>query len=181
MAAYIDLNPLRAGLVEDPKDYRWCGYAEAVSGSKRVRRGLCRALGLPIDDWESPDRKKLGGRVLYRRLLLTDGMESEEERMMKDQEGKAQLVRVRKRKGFDRKVALDQLEKGGNLSRDELLRCRVKYFSDGLVIGDREFVEAAFEERREWFGKKRMSGAQRIPVKGGEICSLRDLRTQALE
>ena len=26
MAAYIDLNPVRAGLVEDPKDYRFCGY-----------------------------------------------------------------------------------------------------------------------------------------------------------
>lgn len=23
MAAYIDLNPVRAGLCEDPKDYRW--------------------------------------------------------------------------------------------------------------------------------------------------------------
>jgi len=29
MAAYIDLNPVRAGLVDDPKDYRWCGHAEA--------------------------------------------------------------------------------------------------------------------------------------------------------
>ena len=26
MAAYIDLNPVRAGLLEDPKDYRYCGY-----------------------------------------------------------------------------------------------------------------------------------------------------------
>ena len=31
MAAYIDLNPVRAGIVEDPKDYRFCGYAEAVA------------------------------------------------------------------------------------------------------------------------------------------------------
>ena len=32
MAAYIDLNQIRAKLVADPKDYRWCGYAEAVAG-----------------------------------------------------------------------------------------------------------------------------------------------------
>ena len=31
MATYIDLNPVRAGIVEDPKDYRWCGYAEALA------------------------------------------------------------------------------------------------------------------------------------------------------
>jgi putative transposase len=35
VALYIDLNPVRAGLVEDPKDYRWCGYAEAVAGHRR--------------------------------------------------------------------------------------------------------------------------------------------------
>ncbi|MFO1530645.1 MAG: hypothetical protein U1F77_13170 [Kiritimatiellia bacterium] len=32
MAAYIDLNPVRAGIVNDPKDYRWSGYGEAVAG-----------------------------------------------------------------------------------------------------------------------------------------------------
>jgi len=29
LARYIDLNPVRAGLVEDPKDYRFCGCAVA--------------------------------------------------------------------------------------------------------------------------------------------------------
>ena len=44
VGAYIDLNPVRAGLCEDPKDYRWCGYAEAVAGERRARAGLCRIL-----------------------------------------------------------------------------------------------------------------------------------------
>ena len=41
MAAYIDLNPVRAGLVNDPKDYRFCGYAEAVAGHKPAQQGIC--------------------------------------------------------------------------------------------------------------------------------------------
>jgi len=45
MAAYIDLNPVRAGLVEDPKDYRFCGCAEAVAGGRRARSGLARIHG----------------------------------------------------------------------------------------------------------------------------------------
>ncbi len=49
---YIDLNPVRAGRVEDPKDYRWSGYGEATGGSKRARRGLCRVLEAPLDGWE---------------------------------------------------------------------------------------------------------------------------------
>ncbi len=40
VAAYIDLNPVRAGLVEDPKDYRFCGYAAALAGNKLARKGL---------------------------------------------------------------------------------------------------------------------------------------------
>jgi len=32
MAASIDLNPVRAGICEDPVDYRWSSYAEAVAG-----------------------------------------------------------------------------------------------------------------------------------------------------
>ena len=45
MAAYIDLNPVRAGMVEDPADYRWSGYAEAMAGKARSRRGLGRIIG----------------------------------------------------------------------------------------------------------------------------------------
>ena len=44
MAAYIDLNPVRAGIVKDPKDYRFCGYAEAVGSSSgsglSARKGI---------------------------------------------------------------------------------------------------------------------------------------------
>jgi len=31
VGAYIELNPVRAGLCADPKDYRYCGYAEALA------------------------------------------------------------------------------------------------------------------------------------------------------
>ena len=34
VGAYIDLNAVRAGVVEDPKDYRWSGYGEAAGGSR---------------------------------------------------------------------------------------------------------------------------------------------------
>ncbi len=38
MAAYIDLNPVRAGIVKDPKDYHWSGYGEAMESS--CQRGV---------------------------------------------------------------------------------------------------------------------------------------------
>jgi REP element-mobilizing transposase RayT len=48
MATYIDLNPVRAEMVEDPKNYRHCGYGAAMGGDERCRRGIMKITG--IDD-----------------------------------------------------------------------------------------------------------------------------------
>ena len=32
--AYVTLNPVRAGIVKDPKDFHFCGYAERLSGGR---------------------------------------------------------------------------------------------------------------------------------------------------
>jgi putative transposase len=46
VAAYIELNPVRAGLCADPKDYRYCGYAEALAkGCLVARQGIRTILG----------------------------------------------------------------------------------------------------------------------------------------
>ena len=45
MALYIDLNPVRAGLVKEPADYRWSGYGAAAGGSKAEQAGLCAVAG----------------------------------------------------------------------------------------------------------------------------------------
>jgi hypothetical protein len=40
MSVYIDLNAVRAGIVKDPKDYRYCGYGEAVAGNRHPHARL---------------------------------------------------------------------------------------------------------------------------------------------
>ena len=171
MAAYIDLNPVRAGLVDDPKDYRWCGYAEAMGGSKRARRALCVILGVTVGNW------KVDGPDAYRRLFLGEGIEAGEE--VKERERRQ--GRKYRRRGMKRAEVLAELREGNTLTKVDLLRCRVRYFSDGLVLGSRDFVEKVFHERREWFGPKRRSGARGLPVEGEKLFSLRDLKVQALE
>lgn len=118
VAAYIDLNPVRANLVKDPKDYRFCGYAEAVAkqpkailGLKFVTCGLYR-----VDDSEALRN--------YRQLLYGKGAAPAEQKMSIDH---AEADRVLK-------------QEAGGLSQAELLRCRVRYFSEGVVLGSAEFV-----------------------------------------
>lgn len=75
MAAYIDLNPVRAGVCADPADYRWSGYGEAVGGGKKgngkkAREGLVRTCmihkgaGFDADQRQEdrlPGNKQLSG------------------------------------------------------------------------------------------------------------------------
>ena len=45
MCAYVDLNPVRAGLSESPERYRWCGIAEAVASNNKALEGIRRLMG----------------------------------------------------------------------------------------------------------------------------------------
>jgi hypothetical protein len=49
VAAYIDRNAVRAGIVERPEDYRWCGYAEAHAGHAAAQRTLASLFRQPED------------------------------------------------------------------------------------------------------------------------------------
>ena len=40
VSAYIDRNPVRAGIVEDAKDYAWSGYGAACRGETNARAGI---------------------------------------------------------------------------------------------------------------------------------------------
>ena len=45
IAAYIELNAVRAGIVKDPKEYIWCGYRDALAGYKPARAGILQLFG----------------------------------------------------------------------------------------------------------------------------------------
>lgn len=164
MAAYIDLNPVRAGLVKDPKDYRWCGYAEALGGSRRAQRGLCKAIGKPVDGWQSA-----GAAEAYRCILFDEGRE------VKDAQNETVVER-----GVSVESARAVLAQRGKLSATELVRLRVRYFSDGAVLGSKAFVEGIFEAQREQFSPKRKRGARRIAEADSPLYALRQLKRAPL-
>lgn len=82
----------------------------------------------------------------------------------------------------------EALESGDNqtvlpdLKMAQMLRHRVRYFTDGAVIGGKEFVNEAFAASRERFSKKRKDGARRMRGSGkaaaGTLWSARDLRVE---
>ena len=149
MATYIDLNPVRAEMVSDPRKYRFCGYAAALGGDKRCRSGIKEVMG--ISNWREASSA-------YRMLLMQRGN-----------------AKAHGKKGaVSRELLLEVYEKGGTLSQSELLRLKVRYFSDGLVLGSELFVEEVFEQYRSHFGDKRKSGSR--PIRGLMNSSLRVIR-----
>jgi putative transposase len=178
IAAYIDLNPVRAGMVADPADYRWSSYGEAIGGGrkgdgKKAREGLARAWkcneGVGHDASLWPEVSKL-----HRRMM---GM------ALDQKAGQAVIIKTGK---IVTKNTAELLESADNetslkdLGLARMLRCRVRYFTDGAVIGSRDFVNEAFEGARQRFGSKRKDGARKLRGAGAPaaemLWSLRDLQ-----
>ena len=61
-----------------------------------------------------------------------------------------------------------------SLNHWELRQYRVRYFTDGVVLGSRSFVNQFFTEKRIYFGPKRKSGARRI--RGAHLENLNTVR-----
>jgi REP element-mobilizing transposase RayT len=125
MAAYIDLNPVRAGIVEDPKDYRFCGYAEAVAGAKLAKEGLLRIWKERVADGTDVIPLRECALHAHRMLIF----------------GKGSSPWTHKGKLIDQKKALKVMnEEQGQLPKAAALRCRVRYFTDGAILGSAEYV-----------------------------------------
>jgi hypothetical protein len=197
MAAYIDLNPVRAGMVSDPADYRWSSYGEATgSGArgygKKAREGLVRAfrsaegVGFEAGYWPEVSREY--------RSWMSMALERKPGRFKDTKDVKERsATEEAKVRASERKETGGPSEKPGagredrpalesELSMARMLAHRVRYFSDGAVIGGREFVDEVFRASRERFGPRRKSGARKMRGAGaaaaGRLWSMRDLRTE---
>ncbi len=149
--AYVDLNPVRAKLVGDPKDYQWSGYGEAVGGKVAARKGLARATGEVGVNVKDLTRDELGWKydqqangswkavqARYRLILYAVGQ------VPKVKHGRAQ--------GVISEAAGEAVQRAdGQLPWAVALRSRVRYFSRSGILGTKEFVDRVFALKRGHF------------------------------
>ena len=184
IAAYIDLNPVRAKMASDPVEYRWSSYGEAVGGGpkgngKKAREGLVRAclshegVGFESERWREVS-------LIYRRVMgMALGRKSGAAEVQRRSEASATVTKNTEEllASEDNETVLPDLGLG------KMLRCRVRYFSDGAVIGSRLFVNEAFIAARDRFGPRRRDGARKMrgpaAAAAGTLWSMRDLREKA--
>jgi len=185
MATYIDLNPVRAGLTPDPGEYRWSGYAEAMSGKEDAMENLARITGhtaertqgraMPETGRTAPPpeesavqrkRRHLRALVHYRQMLGLAGRPRVKEDGTTVRRGVSERVQAR-------------LATEHGLKREQVLK-RVKHFTHGVIIGSRAFIDEWFQRNRAWFGgssaEKRTTGARKISKDWPRLHNLRQLR-----
>jgi putative transposase len=155
MAAYIDLNAVRSGDVSDPKDYRFCGYGEAVAGGAAARSGLTWLLDAPSQaNWQRAQSS-------YRQTLFGKGSAPKENK--------------RRLSAMDLKRVVSSQ---GKLPLSTVLLCRIRYFSDGAVLGSKEYVQAQLQGYRAKTGRReRTKPRPLLPItEWGDLTTLRGLR-----
>jgi len=175
VAAYIDLNPVRAGLVKKPEDYRWSGYSEALSGTKGARlarQGLGIILSGCLHDSElQANWQRTQNR--YRQFLYEEG----EARVADEQTGEGGRV------GFTPEEVEEVVKAEGAMPIAAVLRHRVRYLSDGVALGTAEYVDKIFLREKEAgrASPKRESGAREMRgAQWGELRVMRDLRREVI-
>jgi REP element-mobilizing transposase RayT len=170
MAAYIDLNPVRAGLVSDPKDYRFCGYAEAVAGISTARHGLrgiwsAHADGRARNKFTLDSALQMHRELIFGRRAADPGLPEQE-----------------------RQHALKVLEKqDALLPKATVLRCRVRYFTDGAILGSQEYVRGFIDIWQMQKGRKHPPKVHRLrgadwsspeQAEGQDLACIQGLRRQ---
>jgi REP element-mobilizing transposase RayT len=133
--AYIDLNPLRAGLVERPEQYRWnsLGYHVQTNNQDDF---LSTDFGLK--EFNVQSKKERIRR--YRRYVYEAGSLNQPEKgntkAIKDN-----VLEKERRRGFE-------------LSKSDRFRYRTRYFTDSGIIGSKEFVAVNYQRFKNLFNSK---------------------------
>jgi REP element-mobilizing transposase RayT len=157
-SAYIDLNPVRAGLVERPEDYRWSGLGLQVRVPGRAKR-ILSSISAPNGE-EREERK----------LLESSESTKSEYTFFLNSKPVDQLSWYREfvyisgglgRVGREGKHTLspemvnEVVKCHGKLGIGDSFRYRVKNISEGLAIGRYSFISSIQEKNRRKFVRPR--------------------------
>ncbi|UCD81578.1 MAG: hypothetical protein JSW26_09200 [Desulfobacterales bacterium] len=143
--AYIDLNPLRAGLVKRPEQYRWNSLGYHVQTNNR-ENFLSTDFGLK--EFNVKSKKERIRR--YRRYVYEAGALGQPE--------KANV------KIIEAKVLENEHRRDFELSKSDRFRYRTRYFTDSGIIGSKEFVAANYLRFKNLFHSKHEKKPK--PIKG---------------
>jgi len=124
LLAYVDLNPVRAGIVKRPEQYRWCSLGHHVQTGNR---NALLSMDFGMKEWGEHEPSEIVRK--YRQFVYETG-----------------AVDMGKGKPMDPKIVKKERKKNFELKRFELFCYRTRYFSDAGILGSKEFVREVFDQ-----------------------------------
>jgi len=134
--AYIDLNPLRAGLVERPEKYRWNSIGYHIQTDNKDSF-LSLDFGL----------KEFGVMNKEQALVPSSGATPVPSSGATGQAGQAKVI--------DNDTLKKERNKNYEIKRIERFRYRTRYFTDSGIIGTKDFVSNNYRKFKDLFMSKR--------------------------
>jgi len=124
LLAYVDLNPIRAGIVKRPEEYKWCSLGYHVQTGNKDDL-LCVDYGM--QEWNEFEPREIVRK--YREFVYETGAVDA---------GKGAVI--------DEKIVKKERKKNYKVSRVDRFRYRTRYFTDAGIIGSKEFVGEVFDQ-----------------------------------
>jgi putative transposase len=143
--AYIDLNPLRAGLVDRPEDYRWNSLGYHIQ-TKNKDNFFSTDFGLK--EFNVQSKKERIRR--YRRYVYEAGA------LNQPKQGTVKVI--------EDKLLEKERAKEFEISRISRFRYRTRHFTDSGIIGSKAFVAANYRRFKNLFNSKHEKKPK--PIKG---------------
>lgn len=154
--AYIDLNPVRAGIVKKPEDYRWNSIGYHFQTGNRDK-----FLSFDFGMKEFGVKSQKERLRLYRKYLYETGAVDVTGSKVKISR---ELVEKERKKGFE-------------ITRADRFKQRTRYFTDSGIIGSKEFVQGTFQNFKHLFQTKNERAPRHIKGLDG-IYSMKRLSVQ---
>ena len=156
LLAYVDLNPIRAGIVGKPEDYKWCSLGYHLQFGNK---GELLSVDFGLRDWNALDPGEIVRK--YREFVYETGAVDA---------GKGAVI--------DQKVVDRERKRKYAISRADRFRYRSRYFTDAGIIGSKEFVGEVFDRIKHLLGSK--DERKFTPVSGVEgVYSMKRLSSAA--
>jgi REP element-mobilizing transposase RayT len=134
--AYIDLNPLRAGIVNRPDEYRWNSIGYHIQTGNKDN---FLSLEFGLQEFGIMDAKE---RLrAYRRYVYEAGAVDRSE--------------FGQRKVIEEIVVEKEQKKEFKINRVDRFRYKTRYFTDSGIIGTKEFVATNYHRFKDIFMSKR--------------------------
>ena len=153
--AYIDLNAVRAGIVDKPEEYRWCSLGYHVQTNNK---GDFLSYNFGLEEFN------------------VKGFEAKLKRYRKFVYGKwASKEGVGTR--IDEKVLENEKENDFEISRVNRFKYKTRYFTDSGIIGSKEFVSNKYQQFKHVFLTKKEKIPKRVSGLDG-MYSLKRLSEQ---